>query len=204
MANDTPTYEEQIAQLRAERHQREARKRLKVVEDNWKVAVGYRQEAEEASDLGEWDSNDQWAEELEREYAELQPKQPQQPDYLTPENVQHVQRCGDLVNPVNNLKFEQCMATARSAGVNLADPAQFREAVEKFISPGIFDKDGRLVPGTEGPIVPVGYEPMPDRNEAFELARNSKYAGDLKPEEYIRGEQERDKRKNLGYYRDNK
>ena len=117
---------------------------------------------------------------------------------MTAENAAYIQRCADLNTPVNDAKFRQFTATAERAGINLSDPAQFREALDKFVSPGVFH-EGRLVPGTEGPVVPPDYQPAPDREEAFKIANaNSKYG--CKPEDYVRGERELHKRKNLGYY----
>ena len=144
--------------------------------------------------------SDKWAEELEQEYLRVAPQQPQRPAYATPE-TRNMCSVLNLDNPVNRAKFEQFVATAERAGLDLSDHAQFREGVEKFMSPGVF-QNGQLVPGTEGPIIPVGAEPLPDRNEAFELARNSKYGKDMKPDEWVRGEAEVNRRKNLGYYPD--
>jgi hypothetical protein len=121
---------------------------------------------------------------------------------LTAENAAYVQRCADLNTPVNYAKFRQFVVTAENAGINLADPAQFREALEKFVSPGVFNAQGQLIEGTGGAIVPPEYQPPPDRREAFQLARNSKYGKDLTADEFVRGERERDKRKAMGFYPD--
>jgi hypothetical protein len=203
MADDIArNYADQIAEMRQQRHTAEQREQLRVIEDNYKTACEWRDEAAEKGDTEEWHNSDKWAEELEQEYAKIAPQGPQYPAYVTPENVAYVQRCGDLNNPVNDAKFRQCMATAEKAGINLSDPAQFREALEKFYSPGVF-QNGQLVPGTEGPIVPPDYQPMPDRNEAYRIATaNSKYGKDLKADEWVRGEAEVKRRKNLGYYPD--
>jgi hypothetical protein len=200
MADDAENYASQIAELRAERKQAEARERLKVVEDNYRTALEWRSEAEESGDLTAWRDSDQWAESLEKEYAELLPKEPQRPSWMTAENAEYARRCADLNTPLNDAKFQQFVMTAERAGINLSDHAQFKEALEKFVSPGAFDQQGRLIPNTEGPIVPPEYQPMPDREEAFRIANNSKYG--CKPEDFVRGERERDKRKAAGFYPD--
>ena len=191
------SYQDQLMQLRQERQQREAAERVKQLTDEWKVVAEFRDDAALEGNVEAFESNDKDCEEIERELAKYAP--PRQPAWLTEENSRYVQRCADLNTPVNDAKLQQALMTAQHAGLDLSNHEVFKEVVTKFVSPGVF-QNGQLVPGTEGPIVPPDYQPMPDRNEAFELARNSKYGKDLKPEEFVRGEHELHKRKAAGHY----
>jgi hypothetical protein len=190
-----------IAAMRAERNARAERTEAHNISAQWKASAEIRDDAAVEGDLATFEEFDKDCEALEKEWANLPQNKQQQPAYLTPENAQYVARFGNLDNPVNRAKFEQFVMTAERAGLDLSDHSQFREGVEKFMSPGVF-QNGQLVPGTEGPIVPVGAEPMPDRNEAFEIANNSKYGCD--PKDFVKGERELHKRKAAGFYPDSK
>ena len=201
MANDMErNYAEQIMALRQERELRKAREEAKVIEENYRTYMEWRTEAEERGDEKDWHDADEAIVEVEKQWAALPINQQPQHPWLTEENAAYVWRCADLNTPVNNLKFEQAMVTAQRAGLDLSNHEQFKEAVTKYISPGVFDQSGRLIPGTGGPIVPVDYQPMPDRNEAYQLARNSKYGKDLKPEDFVKGEQKLRELKAKGHY----
>lgn len=194
MSDDAQNYALQIAELRAERKHVEQREQLKVIEDNYKTALEWRDDAAESGDLEAWRDSDKWAEELESEYAKLAPP-PQSP--YGPEDYKWVEQRKDLMTPINKLKLQQYEAVAIRAGIQPGTQA-FRDGAEKYISPGLFDEQNRLIPGTAGAIVPVGHEPMPTGDDAFQLTKNSKYGKDLTANEYNRGVRELQRRKANG------
>jgi len=72
----------------------------------------------------------------------------------------------------------------------------FRDGAELFLSPGLVDQHGRVIPSTVGkPLVPEGYQPQMTPDEAAKLAG-------VDAETYNKGVAELQRRKAAGLYKD--
>jgi hypothetical protein len=111
---DEPTWQQQIAELRQQRHQREAGARAREIESEYKFNDEQRYEAAQEGSLELFEDYDRECEHLEKEYVKVAPA-PQQPQWTHEDLVWAAQR-RDLDTPVNKLKFQQFEAVARGLG----------------------------------------------------------------------------------------
>ena len=169
MAND---YLSQIAAMRAERAGRAQREELKSIVENHEAMIRARDQAAAEGNIEDLEYYDDEAIHYEREYAKVAPA-PQGPQF-TAEDQRWFNARSDLNTPLNQARFgqfEKYMEMNREYN-KTAHPdeqravfergtPQYREALETFYSPGFFDKDGKVIEGTEGTIVPQNYQPMP-------------------------------------------
>src|SRR5438034_8263722 len=88
MANEQQSYQQQIAQMRQERSQRERLNQLENIQIDYREAVRERDEAAARGDLETFELRDTDAQQLEESWAALNPQQ-QQAD---PRQVEFVRR----------------------------------------------------------------------------------------------------------------
>jgi hypothetical protein len=88
MANDQQSYQQQIAQMRQERREREVQERVEYVTAEYNDALRRRKEAEEIGDREAWDLADADLEMQESNLREMFPQQPQ----MSPQSVEWLKK----------------------------------------------------------------------------------------------------------------
>jgi len=177
-----------------ERQQQDRQRELDELDREILLAQQQRDLAEQDGDVDSWQDADRTILDYQERRATLAPPQPQG-DAWTHEDAVWVQRRGDLHTPETEARFNQYYAYAKAKGLQPGTQA-FRDGAELFLSPGLTDSQGRVIPHTVGkPLVPEGYQPQMTPDEAAQLAG-------VDAETYNRGVAELARRKAQGLYKD--